>query len=101
MSTAEPLIAPLVGPRVRNTTWELRIPPLPLLLKEGLEISFTPLEAALSLPAAAFCAWYWATKHWAANNALGLAFSLQGIEHLSLGAVQNGVILLCGEVTHD
>ena len=36
-------------------------------------------------------------KHWLANNALGLAFSLQGIEHLSLGAIQNGVILLCGE----
>ena len=29
-------------------------------------------------------------------TAAGLAFSIQGIEHLSLGAVQTGIILLSG-----
>lgn len=45
----------------------------------------------------AHAGWYWQKKHWLANNVLGAAFSLQGIEQLSLGATQNGVILLCGE----
>jgi minor histocompatibility antigen H13 len=31
---------------------------------------------------------YCLKKHWLANNLLGLAFSIQGIEHLSLGSVQ-------------
>lgn len=44
---------------------------------------------------------YFKEKHWLANNALGLAFSVQGIEHLSLGAVSTGVILLAGLFFYD
>ena len=44
---------------------------------------------------------YFAEKHWLANNVLGLAFSVQGIEHLSLGAVSTGVILLSGLFFYD
>ncbi|KAL4459154.1 hypothetical protein ABPG75_014019 [Micractinium tetrahymenae] len=80
---------------------EIRVPKIPVLLKEGLEFSFTPLDALVALPASPFCVWYYRRKHWFANNVLGLAFSLQGIEHLSLGAVQNGVILLCGLFFYD
>ena len=49
----------------------------------------------------AFCIWYFTHKHWLANNVLGLAFSVQGIEHLSLGAVTTGVILLSGLFFYD
>lgn len=80
---------------------EIRLPKLPVVLKEGLEFSFTPLELLLAAPTSIFCLWYYRRKHWFANNVLGLAFSLQGIEHLSLGAVQNGVILLCGLFFYD
>ncbi|PRW61442.1 signal peptide peptidase-like [Chlorella sorokiniana] len=80
---------------------EIRLPKLPVVLKEGLEFSFTPLELLLAAPTSLFCLWYYRRKHWFANNMLGLAFSLQGIEHLSLGAVQNGVILLCGLFFYD
>jgi len=66
-----------------------------------MDVSFTYLELLLSIPAAGFCFFYWNTKHWFANNILGLAFSLQGIEHLSLGAIQNGVILLTGLFFYD
>jgi minor histocompatibility antigen H13 len=66
-----------------------------------MDVSFTYLELLLSIPAAGFCFFYWNTKHWFANNILGLAFSLQGIEHLSLGAIQNGVILLTGSFFYD
>ena len=44
---------------------------------------------------------YYAQKHWLANNVLGLAFSVQGIEFLSLGSVQTGVILLTGLFFYD
>ena len=44
---------------------------------------------------------YFAEKHWLANNVLGLAFSVQGIEHLSLGAISTGVILLSGLFFYD
>ena len=40
-------------------------------------------------------------KHWLSNNALGLAFSITGVEHLSLGAVSTGVILLSGLFFYD
>lgn len=40
-------------------------------------------------------------KHWLSNNALGLAFSVTGVEHLSLGAVSTGVILLSGLFVYD
>jgi minor histocompatibility antigen H13 len=101
VATAEPLAAPFVPRRLRAAPIELRVPRIPRALPDGLDLAFTPLEAALALPAAAFCAWYWTSKHWAANNALGLAFSLQGVEQLSLGSVQNGVILLAGLFVYD
>ena len=44
---------------------------------------------------------YCLKKHWVANNALGLCFSIQGVEHLSLGAVSTGVILLAGLFFYD
>ena len=53
-------------------------------------------EALSGLAAGAFCVWYHLRQHWLANNILGLAFSIQGIENLSLGAVQTGIILLSG-----
>jgi minor histocompatibility antigen H13 len=80
---------------------EFKIPGIPVVLKDGLEFEFSLLELVLCIPAAGFCYWYWQTKHWLANNILGIAFSLQGVEHLSLGTVQNGVILLCGLFFYD
>lgn len=40
-------------------------------------------------------------KHWLANNMLGLAFSIQGIEHLSLGSTKIGAMLLVGLFFYD
>lgn len=94
VATVDPIMAPLLPRRLSSEEKEICFPKIPLLLPEGLEIGFTPLEALLCIPAAFFCKWYWQSKHWLANNGLGIAFSLQGIEHLSLGTVQNGVILL-------
>jgi len=38
--------------------------------------------------------WYVATKHWVANNLLGLSFSVNGIELISLSSVMTGTLLL-------
>ena len=59
-------------------------------LQEPADIELTMPELIAGAASVAFCAWYYAAKHWLANNALGLAFSIQGIEHLSLGAVSTG-----------
>ncbi|EFJ50774.1 hypothetical protein VOLCADRAFT_73714 [Volvox carteri f. nagariensis] len=58
-------------------------------------------ELILASISLGFCAWYYAKKHWFANNLLGLAFCLEGIEHLSLGSVQVGTILLVGLFFYD
>eukprot|EP00798_Chlamydomonas_sp_ICE-L_P009838 gene9838-7723_t len=64
-------------------------------------IAVTLPELCIGVIASGFCAWYFVTKHWLANNVLGIAFSLEGIEHLSLGSVHVGVILLCGLFFYD
>lgn len=94
VATVDPIISPFLPASLSSNEKEIRIPKIPFIAPEGGEIGFTVLEAILCLPAALFCTWYWQSKHWLANNGLGIAFSLQGIEHLSLGAVKNGVILL-------
>ena len=38
--------------------------------------------------------WYLKFNHWSASNIFGIAFSIQGIEYLSLGSFFNGAILL-------
>ena len=48
-------------------------------------------EIASFILSGAFCTWYFMQKHWLANNALGLAFSIQGIEHISIGKIARGV----------
>jgi len=47
------------------------------------------------------CAWYVYTKHWVANNILGLSFSIQGVAFLSLGSYRIGCILLGGLFLYD
>lgn len=41
------------------------------------------------------------TGSWLCSNLFGIAFSLQGIEMLSLGSYLNGCILLCGLFVYD
>lgn len=60
----------------------------------SLEIEFTRSQIVAAIPGTFFCAWYASQKHWLANNILGLAFCIQGIEMLSLGSFKTGAILL-------
>jgi len=49
----------------------------------------------------AFAVLYVTTKHWLANNVLGLAFSVQAITMVPLGSWQIGCILLVGLFFYD
>lgn len=59
-----------------------------------LECKFDMLHVVSMALSAAFGVWYLMKKHWLANNIFGLAFSVNGIEMISLGSVKNGCILL-------
>ncbi|KAH9567771.1 hypothetical protein CY35_03G042800 [Sphagnum magellanicum] len=48
------------------------------------------------IPGTLFCTFYVLKKHWLANKSLRLAFSIQGIEMLSLDSFKIGAILLAG-----
>lgn len=67
----------------------------------SLEIEFTKSQLVAAIPGTFFCVWYAKKKHWLANNILGLAFSIQGIEMLSLGSFNTGAILLAGLFVYD
>lgn len=67
----------------------------------SVEIEFTRSQIVAAVPGTFFCAWYALRKHWLANNILGLAFCIQGIEMLSLGSFKTGAILLAGLFVYD
>ncbi|KAJ6964805.1 signal peptide peptidase-like isoform X2 [Populus alba x Populus x berolinensis] len=67
----------------------------------SLDIEFTRSQIIAAIPGTFFCAWYASQKHWLANNILGLAFCIQGIEMLSLGSFKTGAILLAGLFVYD
>ncbi|KAK4407454.1 Signal peptide peptidase [Sesamum angolense] len=67
----------------------------------ALEVEFTKSQVVAAIPGIFFCAWYASKKHWLANNILGLAFCIQGIEMLSLGSFKTGAILLTGLFVYD
>ncbi|KAA3489790.1 signal peptide peptidase-like isoform X1 [Gossypium australe] len=67
----------------------------------AFEIEFTRSQIIAAIPGTFFCAWYASQKHWLANNILGLAFCIQGIEMLSLGSFKTGAILLAGLFVYD
>jgi len=77
------------------------IPKIPFLVKEPTPLELTLPEAVLAAPALGVGIWYFATKNWMANNVLGLALSIVGIEAMSLGSMQTAGILLTGLFFYD
>lgn len=64
-------------------------------------VEFTMSQVVAAIPGTFFCVWYASQKHWLANNTLGIAFCIQGIEMLSLGSFKTGGILLAGLFFYD
>lgn len=68
-------------------------------MKIGIDCTIADVLAFIGSTAFVFL--YFKTKHWAANNVLGICFCLQGIERFSLGTYKIGAILLVGLFFYD
>ena len=102
-ATFTPLFAKMMPKRVAlKRVYFGTIPTIKYINEEGpYEVSFDVAELTTGAAAIAFCKWYYDTKHFLANNVLGLSFALQGIEFLTLDSIQIGVILLVGLFFYD
>jgi len=96
-----PFAAPLFPRRVRDFELRLRSPKVPYLLDPPLDQPLDGPSLVLGALSAGVCAVYYVTRHWLLNNALGIAFSVTGIEVLPLGSTWNGLILLWGLFFYD
>jgi len=65
------------------------------------ELTLSKIDIVAHILSIGLGAWYLMTNHWAASNLFGIAFSIQGIESISLGTYFNGFILLCGLFVYD
>jgi len=69
--------------------------------KAPVHIQWSGVGILSAIVGAAIGGWYVCTKHWLANNILGLSFSVQGVAFLSLGSYKVGCILLGGLFFYD
>ncbi|XP_071728979.1 signal peptide peptidase-like [Rutidosis leptorrhynchoides] len=67
----------------------------------SMEIKFRRSQVVAAVPATFFCAWYAVQKHWLANNILGLAFCIHGIEMVSVGSFKTGANMLARLFVYD
>ena len=77
------------------------VPEMKLVNGERWTAECTLAEAAAGVAALAGTAAYVRSRHWLANNALGMSSALQGIEYLTIDSVQIGSILLAGLFVYD
>jgi minor histocompatibility antigen H13 len=64
-------------------------------------ISFTIAELLSFLLAIVLTTFYFQTKHYMLNNLLGISFSLQALERVSIGSYRIGCIILIGLFFYD
>eukprot|EP00250_Pteridium_aquilinum_P001277 c11489_g1_i1 orf=121-1170(+) len=93
-ATILPYLEKILPKELTESRFTIKIPYI-----QGFQLSIAELMAGV--PATGFCTWYVLKKHWLANNILGLAFSIEGIELLSLGSFKIGAILLVGLFFYD
>ncbi|CAG9465047.1 unnamed protein product [Pedinophyceae sp. YPF-701] len=97
---ALPFLRPF-APGLYRRKLAVQIPAIPLVMSEPAELGESLLAVVTAAPMLLFCVWYFRERHWVANNAIGIAFSLMGIEELSLGTPTVGVVLLVGLFFYD
>ena len=69
--------------------------------REAFELAFTLYDVGVFALCACASVAYALKKTWYLNNLLGAAFSIQGIEMISLGSYVIGCLLLCGLFVYD
>jgi len=99
--TVKPLFEPLFGNQPL-VPWKYSFRPFwKKADSEPIEIELDKADIISLIVGAGVGIWYVLTKHWIANNILGLSFSIQGIALLSLGSYKVGCILLGGLFFYD
>lgn len=90
-----PSVATLLGPLLK-----LALPSDRVVVNANLPVlgpvRWTAADLASLALGAAVAGAYAGTKHWLLNNALGVAFTVEGIRQISLGTYTNGALLLAG-----
>jgi len=66
-----------------------------------IDFKFTTHDVACFAVSTIVGVWYLLKKHWIANNLLGIAFAVNGVELLHLNSVSTGCILLAGLFVYD
>jgi len=92
-------IAPFLQTWIPSATKYGMAKTLPVLGE--LDLTFNAAELIAMIPAAIFTAFYLKTKHYMMNNLLGISFSVQSIERISIGSYKIGAILLSGLFFYD
>ncbi|KAK3884598.1 hypothetical protein Pcinc_011154 [Petrolisthes cinctipes] len=99
-----PIISGLVPASVPLETYQLHLlrgapsdQPPHYLLNYG----FSSYDLVCLAVCALLGLWYFIKKHWIANNLLGLAFAINGVELLHINNVQTGALLLVGLFVYD
>lgn len=62
--------------------------------EESQNIKFTTHDLVVVALCTLIGVWYFVQKHWVANNLLGMAFAINGIELLTLSSIMTGALLL-------
>jgi len=99
---ASPIISKLVAGMFPNEDYHLLLTQGKGEKKEDLiNFEFDRRDIVSLAVCSVIGAWYLWKKHWIANNLFGLAFSINGVELLSLNKVSTGCILLGGLFVYD
>jgi len=95
-----PLLSKFV-PSSLGQTYSLQFIQQKPQLNHLIDFEFSTVDVIALVFSSLFSSWYLWKKHWIANNVLGLAFSINGIELLHLNTILNGCILLGGLFFYD
>lgn len=99
---ASPIISKLVSGMFQNEDYHLLLHQGKGEKKEDLiNFEFDRRDIVSLAVCGVIGVWYLWKKHWIANNLFGLAFSINGVELLSLNKVSTGCILLGGLFIYD
>ncbi|XP_076058053.1 signal peptide peptidase [Oratosquilla oratoria] len=97
-----PIISGLVPSSVPYESYHLQLSKGEKEKKEYIiNYAFSSYDLICLLVCTVLGVWYLIKKHWVANNLLGLAFAINGVELLHLNNIQTGALLLAGLFVYD
>ena len=100
-SVLYPFVEPVLPEWLASKQATLKVPSLPYVNEGGFSQVLDGTSLLLGALSSAFCLYYYFSRHWLANNILGVCFAIEGIEMIPLGSVKNGCILLAGLFFYD